>query len=237
MGKWSTCSPCSSCGIVSDVLCHHALARAKIRAMSTASRYDEVISLPRAVRFPVEMIPPPQFDPGKLETWPQVVGRLEYIDGRLLYMPPGGDFQQDTATDVVITLGEWVRQHPEFVLGTNEAGMRLQGATRAADAAVWSRADLGAYEGGLRRVPPVLAVEVAGADEGDSENALRTKADWYIGAGVAVVWIVMPRTQEVLVVSREVERRLAIGKIPAHPALPGLSPKVSEFFVQIRSRR
>ncbi len=206
--------------------------------MSTASRYDEVISLPRAVRFPVEMIPPADFDPGKLETWPQVVGRLEYVDGRLLYMPPCGDSQQDTATDVVITLGEWVRQHSEFVLGTNEAGMRLEGATRAADAAVWRRVDLGAYEGGFRRVPPVLAVEVAGGDEGDSEPSLRKKADWYIGVGVAVVWIVFPRSQEVLVVSREGEKRLAIGKrIPPHPILPGLRPKVSEFFVQVRSRR
>jgi hypothetical protein len=34
----------------------------------------------------------------------------------------------------------------------------------------------------------VLAVEVAGADEGDSEKALREKADWYLGGGIAVVW-------------------------------------------------
>jgi Uma2 family endonuclease len=205
--------------------------------MSTVSRYDEVISLPRAVRFPVEMIPPADFDPGELETWPQVEGRLEYVDGRLLYMPPCGDFQQDTATDVVIALGDWVRRHSDFVLGGNEAGMRLKGATRAADAAIWRRADLGAYRGGLRRVPPVLAVEVAGADEGDSERALRKKADWYIDARVAVVWIVLPRSQEVLVVSADGEKRLSIGKkLPAHPALPGLTPKVSELFVQIRSR-
>ena len=98
--------------------------------MSTISRYDEVISLPRAVRFPVEMVPPARFDANKLETWPKVAGSLEYVDGRLLFMPPGGDFQQDTVTDVVITLGAWVRRHPDFVLGTNEAGMRLGEATR-----------------------------------------------------------------------------------------------------------
>jgi Uma2 family endonuclease len=209
--------------------------------MATASRYDEVISLPRAVRFPVEMIPPEDFDPEKLETWPQVVGRLEYVDGRLLFMPPCGDFQQDTTTDVVITLGAWVRQHPEFVLGSNEAGMRLEGATRAADAAVWRRAELGAYEGSLRRVPPVLAVEVAGADEGDSESALRTKAGWYLSAGVAVVWILLPRSREVLVISPKGEKRLSIrtsrARMPAHPALPDLRPKVSELFVQVRARR
>jgi Uma2 family endonuclease len=209
--------------------------------MATASRYDEVISLPRAVRFPVEMIPPEEFDPEKLETWPQVAGRLEYVDGRLLFMPPCGDFQQDTTTDVVITLGGWVRKHPQFVLGTNEAGMRLEGATRAADAAVWRRAELGAYEGGFRRVPPVLAVEVEGADEGDSESALRSKAEWYLSVGVAVVWILLPRSREVLVISPKGEKRLSMRtsreRMPAHPALPELRPKVSEFFVQVRSRR
>jgi Uma2 family endonuclease len=184
------------------------------------------------------MIPPLDFDPGKPETWPQVVGRLEYVDGRLLYMPPCGDFQQDTVTDVVITLGKWVRQHPEFVLGTNEAGMRLHGATRAADAALWRRKDVGTYKGGFRRVPPVLAVEVAGTDEGDSENALRKKADWYLEAGVTVVWIVFPQSREVLVLSRKKERRFsARGRIPAHASLPGLRPTVSEFFVQIGTRQ
>src|SRR5207249_8239736 len=135
--------------------------------------YDETISLPRAVRFPVELIPPPGFDADRLETWPSVVGRLEFVDGRLLYMPPCGDLQQDTVTDVIITLGIWVRAHPEYVLGTNEAGMRLSGATRAADVAVWRRADVGAYSGGLRRVPPLLAVEVTGPEEG--EELLRGK--------------------------------------------------------------
>ncbi len=205
--------------------------------MSTISRYDEVISLPRAVRFPVEMVPPAGFDANRLETWPKVVGRLEYVDGRLLFMPPCGDFQQETVTDVVITLGAWVRRHPEFVLGTNEAGMRLGDATRAADAAIWRRADLGAYDGSLRRVPPVLAVEVAGADEGDSETALRKKATWYLNVAVSVVWIVFPEQREVLVISSDQEARVSRDeKIEAHPALPGLSPQASELFVQVSSR-
>ncbi len=153
-------------------------------------------------------------------------------------MPPCVDSQQDTVTDVVITLGKWVRQHPEFVLGANEAGIRLQGATRAADAAVWRRKDLGAYEGGFRRVPPVLAVEVAGIDEGDSEIALREKAKWYLEAGVTLVWTVFPQAQEVLVSAREGEKRMSVRKrMPAHALLPGLRPKVSEFFVQLRSRK
>jgi Uma2 family endonuclease len=107
--------------------------------VTIAERYAETIDMPRAVRFPVELIPPNGFDPERLETWPKVDGRLEYVNGRLLYMPPCGELQQYTVSDVVICLGSWVRVHPEFVLGTNEAGIRLQGCTRAADAAVWRR--------------------------------------------------------------------------------------------------
>jgi Uma2 family endonuclease len=183
------------------------------------------------------MVPPEGFDAGRLETWPQVTGRLEYVGGRLLYMPPIGDLQQDTTTDVVITLGAWVRRNPAFILGTNEAGMRLAGATRAADAAIWRRKDLGPYEGGLRRVPPVLAVEVAGPDEGDSEQALRDKAKWYLGVGVKEVWIVLPSTREVLAISPDGERRFGgEERIEAHPELHGLNPKASEVFAQILSR-
>ena len=143
--------------------------------MSVARRWDEPISLPGAIRFPVEMIPPAGFDPERMATWPDVAGRLEFVDGRLWYMPPCGDEPQDTVADVVITLGGWVRKHPEFVLGNHEAGMRLGGATRGADAAIWRRSDVGARTGGLRRHPPVLAVEVAGVD--DRETYLRMLAD------------------------------------------------------------
>ncbi len=64
--------------------------------MASPERYDETITLPRAVRFPVELVPPHGFDAESLETWPRVVGRLEWVNGRLLYMPPCGDRQQDT---------------------------------------------------------------------------------------------------------------------------------------------
>ncbi len=197
-----------------------------------AERYDETITLPRAVRFPVELIPPDGFDAERPETWPKILGRLECVDGRLLYMPPCGDVQQDTVTDVVITLGAWIRAHREYVLGTNEAGMHLRGSTRAADAAIWRRADLGGHLGGLRRVPPVLAVEVGGDDE--TERALRDKATWYLGAGVPVVWLVLPEPREVLVLTSAGETRYRLGEVLAsHAALPDLRPRVDELFVQI----
>ncbi len=200
--------------------------------MGSAARYDELIWLPRAVRFPVELVPPPGFDPQRLATWPDVVGRLEHHEGKLLYMPPCGDVQQDTVADVVITLGAWVRRQPGFVLATNEAGMRLGGATRAADVAVWLRSDAAVRTGGLRRVAPVLAVEISGQEE--DESALREKVRWYLSVGVAVVWLLFPEQRRVLAVTPEATMDYALGEVLAEtPPLPNLSPSVGELFHQL----
>ncbi len=147
-------------------------------------------------------------------------------------MPPCGDVQQDTVTDLIIVLGSWVRSHPEFVLGANEAGMRLGGATRAADAAIWRKVDARHRTGGLRLAPPLLAAEVAGRYE--PEPSLRDKAGWYLGAGVQVVWIVLPQAREVVVLTEESEGRLCAGdRLTEHSALPDLRPFVDELFIQI----
>jgi Uma2 family endonuclease len=200
--------------------------------VTIAERYQEMIPLPRAIRFPVELIPPEGFNPEDPRTWPTVDGRIEYVNGRLLFMPPCGDMQQDTVADVVITLGNWVRQHSGFVVGTNEAGILLQGGARGADAAIWRRSEVGTYTHKYRRVPPLLAVEVAGEDE--DETVLRDKAAWYVDVGVQVVWLVLPEPREVVVITRSEEHRHRVGEsLPPHPALPDLSPRVDEFFVQI----
>jgi Uma2 family endonuclease len=202
--------------------------------MANAPKYDEMIWLPRAVRFPVELQPPPGFDPERPETWPQIAGRLEHWEGKLLYMPPCGDVQQDTMADVVITLGSWVRAHREFVLATNEAGMRLAGATRAADVAIWRRSDLGHRTGGLRRQPPVLAIEVSGEDE--NESSLVDKAHWYLSVGTTVVWLVLPEERAVMVITASGAKRYTAGMaLDEHPLLPGLRPNVGEFFTQLDS--
>jgi len=193
---------------------------------------EETIAVPGTVRFPVELTPPDGFDPARLETWPRVEGRLEWVGGRLLYMPPCGDRQQYTVADVVVTLGNWVRSHPQFAVGTNEAGMHLGDDSRAADAAIWRRTKEDAYEGGFQVRPPLLAVEVGGRDE--RKPQLREKAQWYLGVGVPIVWLVFPAEREVVVVTSDGERGFGAGeRLPADPRLPGLAPLTDELFVQI----
>jgi hypothetical protein len=46
------------------------------------------------VRFPVELRIE-GFEPLQPGTWPALEGRLEYVGGRLLYIPPCADYQQD----------------------------------------------------------------------------------------------------------------------------------------------
>lgn len=191
---------------------------------------DEHIGLV-GVRFPVELRAE-GFTPEEPSTWPSLEGRLEWVGGRLLYMPPCADYQQDVAMDVAFVLRSWSEAHPEFVVGGNEAGMKLGGDVRAADVAVW-RADAAVPRSGrVRAVPPVLAVEVSGEDE--AEQALRDKAGWYLRHGVSVVWLVFPDTREVLVLSASGEARLVMGQtFPPDERLPNLEPAVAQLFAQL----
>jgi Uma2 family endonuclease len=195
--------------------------------------HDEAeLKLP--LKFPVELRKPERFDADDLSTWPRIAGRLEYLEGKLLYMPPCGDEQGRTAADAAFLLRAWSKTHVEFVVLTNEAGMKLGAETRGADGAVWLRASLGQARRAFARVPPVLAVEVEGEDEG--EESLRKKARWYLDHGVAVVWLVMTSTREVLVVSAKGDSRHKLGDtLPEASALPGLHPKVDEFFEQLEA--
>jgi Uma2 family endonuclease len=183
------------------------------------------------VRFPVELRAEGA-NPLQPETWPKIDGRLEYVGGKLLYMPPCADTQQDVAMDVAFVLRSWSEARPEFIVGGNEAGMKLGGDIRAADAAVWRAADVGERSGRLRSVPPILAVEIAGEDE--EEHVLRDKARWYLEHGVSVVWIVLPDSREVLVLDPAGERRFSRGgRLPSSDALPELEPEVTRFFAQL----
>ena len=204
-------------------------------APSRLEEEERTIPVPGSVRFPVELVPPEGFDPARIETWPEVEGRLEWVAGRLLYMPPCGALQQYTVADLVAELVNWARSHPDFVVGTNEAGVHLGEDTRGADGAVFRRADVGAPGGGFQTVPPVLAAEVTGRYE--RERELRDKARWYLDAGVAIVWLLLSESREVLVVTRAGESRHRTGeRVPDDSRLPGLAPLVDDLFRQVTPR-
>lgn len=198
--------------------------------MAALSSYAEVTVVPRiAVSLPLVLPLPDGFDVARLQTWPTTGGRLEFVGGRLEYMPPCGEAQQRTAADVVTELNLWRRAHPGFVVGGNEAGMLLAGEVRAADAAVWPA---GPALEGLSRTAPLLAVEVSGVD--DTEALLDQKAKWYLDHGVRTVWIVVPQTRSAKVAtSQGVTEVRGDETMPGPAGLPGLTPSVASFFGQL----
>ncbi|MBX3192909.1 MAG: Uma2 family endonuclease [Labilithrix sp.] len=196
--------------------------------MAATNPYADITVVPRiAVRLPLALPIPAGFEAERPETWPEVEGSLEFVGGRLEYMPPCGEIQPRVVADVVGQLLRWRDAHPGFVVGTNEAGMILGGDVRGADAAVWHAAP---PRPGFARVPPVLAVEVMGKDE--TLEMLLEKAAWYLARGVEIVWTVVPGARNVHVTTAngttEVDERL-----PEHASLPGLCPLVGDFFRQI----
>ena len=191
-------------------------------------------TVPPETEFPVAVRPPPGFNPDDVRTWPDDPGRFEYVDGRLLYMPPCGEMQSATVLDAAGILAQWQREHPEFRVGTNEAGVAFGEDKRGIDIAVWRRADVGQPTSGFAVVPPLLAIEVAGQD--DREPYLREKAAWYLARGVEIVWLVLPDTRKVVVLTAGQERRYRIGEsLAANVVLPGLTPAVADFFRQLES--
>ncbi len=189
-----------------------------------------LVPFPRVFKFPVELHQPANFRASDPSSWPKLPGRLEFVGGRLLYMPPCGSPQQGVCADTVGLLRDWSRRHPGYWVGSNEAGMLLDDEVRAADAAVWRKSDVVRH--GYQRRPPLLAVEVEGDDE--DETVLQRKASWYIGRGVRLVWLVLHSTREVIVVREGERRRFGIKqRLPAERALPGLRPRAADFFVQL----
>jgi Uma2 family endonuclease len=197
--------------------------------VASANAYAEIVVPRIAVRLPLALPVPAGFEAADHRTWPVVLGRLEYVGGTLEYMPPCGEAQQRTAADVVTELNLWRRHHPEFAVGGNEAGMLLGGEVRAADAAVWRNAPPGA---GFSRVAPILAVEVGGVD--DTLDVLLDKAGWYLAHGIETVWIVLPQSRTVHVVTAagtvEVDGR---SRLPEPAGLAELTPLVADFFRQL----
>ena len=95
--------------------------------MATRTAYLDWTPVPTiAITLPLELPPPDGFAPDDLATWPLVEGRLEYVDGKLLYLPPAVDEQQDTVAGatsgrlLVLHLHPWLIGQP-FRIGSLDA--------------------------------------------------------------------------------------------------------------------
>jgi hypothetical protein len=138
-----------------------------------------------------------------------------------LFMPPVRGPMASAQLATVLCLGDWVRRHPDFTVGNRGgpiADQRL---------GIWRRADLDDYVGGLRRVPPILVVEL-----GRDEETLRRRAELYLAAGTRTVWLVLVETAELAVVDPSGATRFAAAQaLPQIAELPDLRPRAGELLL------
>lgn len=160
--------------------------------------------------------------------------RAELIRGEVIEtMPPGGR-HAEVAGAIVTLLRLWIKKGVGGFAGV-EAGFTLKhkpDTLRAPDVA-YVRAERiasGRVPEGFWSIAPDLAVEVISPSE--TADEIREKVRDFLAAGTPLVWIVYPRTQEVVAHTPDgLARTYSEEDALEHPnVLPGFSCKVTELF-------
>lgn len=146
-------------------------------------------------------------------------------------------FHSEVIINVGAVIREWSRKQPKprgKVIG-GEAGVFLPGRETAVgvdvayvSADVWAEQD--PLETSMLDGVPTLTVEVLSPN--DALFQVHEKTREYLRAGVAIVWVVDPDDQTVKVYQNGLpaESYNVTHHMPEHPAMPGFTPAVAEFF-------
>ncbi len=159
--------------------------------------------------------------------------RLELLQGELIQMTPAGARHGACCATVSSALHRYVKERSAGHVVSNDTGIFTEkdpDTVLAPDLAYWSRQRLAELPEGFVEVPPDLAVEVV--SPGDSQSYVHRKVLHYLDHGVALVWVVDPKTRTVTEYrSRQDVRILAEAEeITGGDALPGFSCRVGGFF-------
>ncbi|OHB68760.1 MAG: hypothetical protein A2V70_01880, partial [Planctomycetes bacterium RBG_13_63_9] len=159
--------------------------------------------------------------------------RYEIFEGELIQMTPAGGRHGGITLAVGKVLLTFVGEKGLGHVVSNDTGVFMEkdpDTVLAPDLAYWSRQRLAELPEGFVEVPPDLAVEVI--SPGDWQSYVHRKVLHYLDHGVALVWVVDPKTRTVTVYrSRQDVRILAeTEEITGADVLPGFSCSVGEFF-------
>ncbi len=159
--------------------------------------------------------------------------RYELWAGKLIEMTPAGARHGRTTLAVGAALFTFVRENDLGQVVSNDTGIfteRDPDTVLAPALAYWSHKRLPDLPDGFVEVPPDLAVEVV--SPGDSQSYVHRKVLHYLDHGVALVWVVDPKTRTATVYrSRQDVCILAEAEdITGGDVLPGFSCRVGEFF-------
>ena len=167
----------------------------------------------------------------------KVEGKAEIVDGKLMLMSPTGDFPNQAAFNIAVSLREYQRRTGAGRAYTDNAGFLVDLPNRKSfspDASFYTgkRTGMKFLEGA-----PTFAVEVRSkSDSGPAaEKKMAAKRRDYFAAGTLVVWDVDLLGDDVVRVYRVAEPEHATlyrrgQQAEAEPALPGWSMPVDELF-------
>lgn len=161
-------------------------------------------------------------------------GRCELINGEIVEMSPSGHGQGFVSANIASALIVHVRATKQGCqVLTNDPGFILDDQNvRAPDVAVISFEQVkAAPQRGYMRFVPRLAVEVV--SPGDEWSEVKSKARMWLNHGVAMVWVVDPRSQTVEVY-RQNAQAVELGMtdcLDGGDVIPGFSSLVSELFI------
>jgi Uma2 family endonuclease len=154
----------------------------------------------------------------------------ELYNGKVVYKMPNlghAIIQNNIGTEI----GIYLKTNPIGVVGGN-ANYRLwperNKESRAPDVSFILNARLPKDLFRYPAIVPDLAVEILSPD--DSFEDMMEKVDEYLSQGVKLVWVVITRTREVLVCSKQ-SKYVVRDKLTAPEVLPGFELTVANIFV------
>jgi len=162
--------------------------------------------------------------------------RYELVAGELIQMSPSGFLHGVIAMTLGRLLSEHAAKYSLGVVCAAETGFKLRhnpDTVRAPDVAFIAQERVLAEGKPERFWPgaPDLAVEVV--SPGDRFDEVLEKVEEYLATGTRLVWVVLPRTQSVMVYRSASEAKIVRGddELSGEDVLPGFICRVKEVFV------
>lgn len=171
---------------------------------------------------------------GEFEKLPETEMRRELVRGKVVEtMPPGGEHgtlagdiymliklwlkQQGLKGYVAVESGYYLARNPDIVRGPDVSYIRAE---RIPDTGVPK---------GFWQLAPDLAVEVVSPSE--TADEVRDKVHDFLTFGTPLVWVVYPRSQEVIAHTPDgLARTYKVGDVLEFDLLPSFSCAVAELF-------
>lgn len=167
--------------------------------------------------------------------WPEQKPYLEFIRGKVRPKAVPDQFHSLLLARLTAMLHPWSESIQGWTLTEQRCVLVVVDELREVvlpDVAWWSIAQLPALAGGPVNVAPTLAVEILSPD--DRYGDVQDKVVQYLRAGVAVVWVVDPRSRNATVYRSGTEPDVVSPPGRLHDdALPGLEISLTELFARL----